>query len=295
MRIPSLWMIAVACVAMIGVLFKCASAQAQSFDIDAFIDNANVLVGDESGDYCSGTIIEHDAKVYILTAQHCVNSRIRREEKEFVDEKTGEVTKKTIEKKLDMVISKNVTKDYEKISRQSYVAKIWRTDSEHDIALLTVVDPEWKPGFTAKLAPDSYKLRRGETVFIIGNPGVELDNSITKGIVSATERILPLDGKKMRVFQTDAPAIGGNSGGSVLNDRGEIVGVLSAGMRGTTITFAVPVSVVKKLLAGPVSQPVSKPVGGLSGDKELDFIKPEHLDMREGWGGHIWKLLLGAF
>lgn len=101
------WLLASACFALIVILMSLA--RAQSFDIDAYIDNANVLVGDEGGDYCSGTIIEHDAMVYILTAQHCVNSRIRREEKEFVDEKTGEVTKKTIEKKLDMVISKNVT------------------------------------------------------------------------------------------------------------------------------------------------------------------------------------------
>jgi S1-C subfamily serine protease len=72
--------------------------------------------------------------------------------------------------------------------------------------------------------------------------------SVTKGIVSSTERTLVVGGKSLKVFQIDAASIGGNSGGSVLNERGELVGTLDAGLRGSGINFAVPISATRALL-----------------------------------------------
>lgn len=250
------WLFAVACAVVIVVL---AASMAKATEIDIgeswsldsindYIDKANVLVGDENRDFCSGTVISIKNR-FILTADHCVKDRITREEKEDVDPITGVITKRTVEKRLDLVVSKNIMRDYEKVSRQSYVAKIWGRDAEHDIAILQVVDTSYVPEFAATLAPDDYKVKRGETVFIVGNPGIEFDNSLTKGIVSAGERTLVFEnGKKLKVFQTDAVAIGGNSGGSVLNDHGEIIGTLSAGLRSGSISFVVPISATKKLL-----------------------------------------------
>lgn len=249
------WLIAFAIVAMIIVIATGARAQEgntqSSWGLDAindYIDKANVLVGDENRDFCSGTVISIKNR-FILTAEHCVRDRITREKKEYVDPVTGEITTRTVEKRLDLVVSKNIVKDYEKVSRQSYVAKIWARDAEHDVAILQVVDPSYTPAFAAALAPDDYKAKRGETVYVVGNPGIDWDNSLTKGIVSAAERTLVFeDGRKLQVFQTDAVAIGGNSGGSVLNERGQIIGTLSAGLRSGAISFVVPIAATKKLL-----------------------------------------------
>lgn len=236
----------------LGLLLSTASAGAQeSWGIAAindYVDKANVLVGDEDGDFCSGTFISMKNR-FVLTADHCVRDRVRREEREVVDPVTGEVTRKTVEKQLELVVSKRVIKDYEVVSRQSFTARIWARDAEHDVAILQIVDKNYVPAYAATLAPEGYELKRGETIYVVGNPGIELDNSITKGIVSATERTLDFGGgKKLEVFQTDAVAIGGNSGGSVLNEQGQIVGTLSAGLRGAGINFVVPISATRKLL-----------------------------------------------
>lgn len=249
MKALKYWLIAAACLIGLVSLVQCARAETWGIDaINDYIDKANVLVGDENRDFCSGTVISIKNR-FILTADHCVRDRVTREEKEFVDPVTGEVTKKTVEKRLELVVSKNVVRDYEKVSRQSYVAKIWARDAEHDVAILQVVDPNYVPAFAATLAPDEYKAKRGETVYIVGNPGIDFDNSLTKGIVSAAERTLVFeDGRKLQVFQTDAVAIGGNSGGSVLNEQGQIIGTLSAGLRSGAISFVVPISATRKLL-----------------------------------------------
>lgn len=249
------WLAAGACLFGLFLLAFCApvvrAEEGNTWGIDAindYIDKANVLVGDVDGDFCSGTVISIKNR-FVLTANHCVEDRVTREEKEFVDPITGEITKKTIEKRLDLVVSKNIVKDYEVVSRQSFTAKIWARDKDNDVAILQIVDKEYVPTYAATLAPDDYKLTRGETIYVIGNPGVEFDNSLTKGIVSATERSLDFgEGKKLKVFQIDAVAIGGNSGGSVLNEKGQIVGTLDAGLRGAGINFVVPISATKKLL-----------------------------------------------
>jgi|GEM_PF-4631612 len=250
------WLIAALCafgiMAMLANIKSCSAAEAApQWSIDAindYIDKANVLVGDEDGDFCSGTVISIPNR-FILTADHCVRNRIRREQKEFVDPITGVVTTATVERRLDLVVSKNIVKNYEIVSRQSLTAKIWARDPENDVAILQIVDPEYLPSYAATLAPDDYRLKRGETIYVVGNPGVEFDNSLTKGIVSATERTLDFgSGKKIKVFQIDAVAIGGNSGGSVLNEQGQIVGTLDAGLRGAGINFVVPIAATKKLL-----------------------------------------------
>src|SRR5688572_17916928 len=105
------WLIALACAFGILALLaniKVEAADGSSWSVDAindYVDKANVLVGDENGDFCSGTFISVRNR-FVLTADHCVRDRVRREEREFVDPVTGEVTRKTIEKRLELVVSK---------------------------------------------------------------------------------------------------------------------------------------------------------------------------------------------
>lgn len=264
------WLSAGACALGLLLLVTCARAE-ESWDLAKMsqqIDQTNVIVGVGGDGFCSGTIISKQHRL-VLTASHCVTDRITREQQEFVDPVTGEVTKKTIEKRLELEVWQNVTRDYQVIASRHYVAKIAGNDAVNDVALLQILDLEFKAPLEAPLAPDSHMLMRGQTIYVVGNPGVVLDNSVTKGIVSSTERTLNISGKLLKVFQIDAASIGGNSGGSVLNQRGELVGTLDAGMRGAGINFAVPISATKALLR-------RSGFAGLAGEaKKRDRIAPE--------------------
>lgn len=265
-----LWLIAAGC--LFGTLMLVAGARAETWDLTKMaqqIDLTNVIVGVGGDGFCSGTIISKQHRL-VLTASHCVSDRITREQQEFVDPVTGEVTKKTIEKKLDLEVWQNVTRDYQVISSRHYVAKIVGNDAQNDVALLHILDADFKAPMEAPLAPDTHALMRGQTIYVVGNPGVVLDNSVTKGIVSSIERTLNIGGKLLKVFQIDAASIGGNSGGSVLNERGELVGTLDAGLRGSGINFAVPISATRALLR-------RSGFGDVVGDeaKKRDRVSPE--------------------
>lgn len=101
---------------------------------------------------------------------------------------------------------------------------------DDDIAVLKID----RDGLRAAPFAKSSDVRYGETVYAIGNPeGAEFSWSITRGIVSSPRRQLMLyntEGileKKMNVVQTDAAVNHGNSGGPLINVRGEIVGIIT--------------------------------------------------------------------
>jgi S1-C subfamily serine protease len=247
------WLIALAIVVGIFALLtrvRGAAASEEGWSLERMaeqIDATNVVVGVAGDGFCSGTLISRKHRI-VLTASHCVEKRITRVPRDFVDPVTGEVTRRTIEKKFDLEVWQNVTRDYQVVSSRRYLARIAGNDIDNDVAILQILDQDFSAVMEVPLAPGSYRLMRGETIYVVGNPGVVLDNSVTKGIVSSTERTLDIEGKQIKVFQIDAASIGGNSGGSVLNDRGELVGSLDAGIRGSGINFAVPVSATKALL-----------------------------------------------
>ena len=85
--------------------------------------------------------------------------------------------------------------------------------------------------------------RVGQQVAAIGNPLGELANSMTVGYISAIERDINIDGIPHVMLQTDAAINRGNSGGPLLNLRGEVIGVISAksvGMGVEGLGFAIP-------------------------------------------------------
>lgn len=99
-------------------------------------------------------------------------------------------------------------------------------DSETDIAVLKVEGADIQP---LKLG-DSDKVRVGEYVLAIGNPlsTDELANTITFGIISATTREVTIDKYSNTYLQTDAAINFGNSGGPLINMKGEVIGINSA-------------------------------------------------------------------
>ena len=108
---------------------------------------------------------------------------------------------------------------------KEYNAGVVGFDSRTDIALLKMDDAK---GLTAATFGNSDKLERGEDILIVGNPGgMEFQNSMTKGIVSALERDAS-NKSLVKYIQTDAAINPGNSGGPAVNMYGQVVGIATA-------------------------------------------------------------------
>ena len=123
-------------------------------------------------------------------------------------------------------------------------AKVVGADPRTDLAVIQISDTN---NLTAVQLGDSAKLQVGEPVVAIGNPGgQEFARSVTAGVVSATNRILDLQGEaSFNLIQTDAAINPGNSGGPLVNYQGQVVGINSAknqepGFEG--MGFAIPIS-----------------------------------------------------
>jgi serine protease Do len=98
---------------------------------------------------------------------------------------------------------------------------------------------------------DSDKLRVGEIVIAVGNP-LGLRHSVTSGLVSAKERLMPGDGAQNRFLdfiQTDSAINPGSSGGPLLNLHGEVVGINTAIVNeAQLIGFAVPINILREVM-----------------------------------------------
>ena len=135
--------------------------------------------------------------------------------------------------------------------KRTFKAKLIGADPNTDIALLKV-EAEKLPSI-AFGSSDSLKI--GEWVLAVGNP-FNLTSTVTAGIVSAKARNINIISSNMKIesfIQTDAAVNPGNSGGALVNTRGELVGINTAIASQTGsyagYAFAVPVSIVQKVVA----------------------------------------------
>ena len=94
----------------------------------------------------------------------------------------------------------------------------------------------------------------GDPVYAIGNPlGWELRGTLTDGIVSAINRDVQVDGRTMTLIQTNAALNSGNSGGPLINDRGQVVGinVIKMSSKYSTVEglgFAIPSALMERMV-----------------------------------------------
>ena len=131
----------------------------------------------------------------------------------------------------------------------TYDAKLVGYNEERDLAVLKAVDAADLP---AASFGDSDLCRVGDTVYAIGNPlGVELRGTLTDGIISAINRDVQVDGRMMTLLQTTAALNNGNSGGPLINEYGQVVGINTLKMSGNGseaeatvegLGFALPIS-----------------------------------------------------
>lgn len=132
-------------------------------------------------------------------------------------------------------------------------------DSNEDLALLKLVDGQ---GLPAAQLGDSDVCVVGDQVYAIGNPlGVELRGTLTNGLISAIDRQVTMEGRVMTMLQTTAALNNGNSGGPLINDQGQVIGIntmkMSGGKTATAtvegLGFAVPtrrvVAVINDIMA----------------------------------------------
>lgn len=153
----------------------------------------------------------------------------------------------------------------------SYEAGLVGSDEKEDLAVLKI-DAH---GLVPAEFGDSNLLRVGDAVSALGNP-LGYTMTLTPGIISAVDRELPMDGNTMYLLQTSAAINFGNSGGALLNDRGQVVGVTTVKIVSDdgsveALGFAIPTErvkyVVDQLIAG---EEVKTPVLGITVQQRPD-------------------------
>lgn len=128
-----------------------------------------------------------------------------------------------------------------------YDAEVIGSDSKTDVGVIKIDAKNLKPVTIG----DSSKLSVGDTAVVIGNPLGKLGGTVTDGIISAVEREMNIEGKKMNLIQTNAAINPGNSGGGLFNSNGELVGIVvakSSGLDVEGLGFAIPINDVTSII-----------------------------------------------
>ncbi len=138
-----------------------------------------------------------------------------------------------------------------------YAATVVGQDTANDLAVLKIE----AQGLSFATLGSSDDLIVGDQVVAIGNPLGELTNTLTVGYVSAKERTVNTTGARINMLQTDAAINPGNSGGPLFNMKGEVVGITTAKISGTTesgaslegLGFAIPIDDVAKKISNLIN------------------------------------------
>lgn len=124
---------------------------------------------------------------------------------------------------------------------KEYTATVVGSEAKTDIAVLKIA----ANGLDAAEFGTSAELVVGDTAIVIGNPlGLEFADTMTQGIISSTEREVSIEGNMMSLIQTTAAVNPGNSGGPIINSRGQVIGVVNAKIAQENVEgigFAIPI------------------------------------------------------
>lgn len=190
----------------------------------------------------SGVIISEDG--YILTNNHVISSSDSSSFYQVSDAKSIKVTLYG--------------------DKTEYDATIVGSDDQTDLAVLKID----KTGLTAAEFGDSSSVLVGEFVLAIGDP-YGLKNSVTAGIISALNREMTVDNRVYKVIQADCAINSGNSGGALVNSKGQVIGITTLKLAGSGIegvSFAIPIndtiSIYKELIE---KGKIARPFLGISG------------------------------
>lgn len=168
-------------------------------------------------------------------------------------------------------------------NNKTYEAELIGTDPKTDIALIKIMADEEFPHVPFG---DSNNAKIGEWVLAVGNP-FNLTSTVTAGIVSAKARDLnEFDGNPQSFIQTDAAVNRGNSGGALVNTRGELIGINTAitSETGSYVgySFAVPSNIARKVVEDIMEfGDVQRGILGISA-LNTKFAQQQGIDITEG-------------
>ena len=150
-----------------------------------------------------------------------------------------------------------------------YEAEIVGTDEQTDLAVIKID----KKDLTAAELGDSDSVQVGEFCMAIGNP-LGLGSTVTDGIVSAVNReVTDEDGNSYTAIQTNAAINSGNSGGALVNSKGQVIGINTLKVAGDGVEgvgFAIPINSTKSITDDLIEyNKVRRPYLGIGGI-ELD-------------------------
>lgn len=179
--------------------------------------------------------------------------------------------------KLDNLLKKD---DDDKTIKAEIIGK----DMQTDIAVIKID----KKDLTPVEFGTSAEVLVGEVSIVIGNPlGFNLANTVTAGIISATDRSLTIEDRTMNLIQTDASINSGNSGGPLINAYGQVIGITSAKVASTYgegLGFAIPIDealpIVKDLMEN--GYVTGRPTLGISG-MNISEIYSQYYDIPRGF------------
>ncbi len=140
------------------------------------------------------------------------------------------------------VVSEASDVEVQLVDGRTFPAKVMGADERTDLALLKVE----ATGLPTLALGDSDRLDIGELVLAVGNP-FGLEDAVSLGVVSRMGRA-PGGGAFVDYIQTDASVNPGNSGGPLVNMRGEVIGINTAVIPNRRVAFAIPINLAKRLL-----------------------------------------------
>ncbi len=177
-----------------------------------------------------------------------------------------------------IVTNYHVVEDAQKVSVTLYDESVYAADvigyeESNDLAVIKI-KPEGN--IESLVYGKSSDLKVGDDVYVVGNPLGDLTFTLTKGVVSALNRLIDTgSGFTINMFQTDAAVNSGNSGGPVFDKHGFVVGIASAKYASASIeglSFCVPIDDVRSMIDEIINKGYvsGKPLLGVSVyDKEI--------------------------
>ncbi|NLJ56805.1 MAG: PDZ domain-containing protein [Firmicutes bacterium] len=179
-------------------------------------------------------------------------------------------------------------------SGEELPAEVVGADPPTDLAVIKVD----KKGLPAAEFADSDNLKVGEPAIAIGNPlGIAFQQSVTKGVVSARERSITIQGQKFTFIQTDAAINDGNSGGALVNINGRVIGINTAKIKISGVEgmgFAIPSNTVRQITAELVKKGrVERPWLGVT-IKTLTPLEAQRLQINVDYGVLVDEVVAGS-
>ena len=222
---------------------------------------------------------------------------------------SGIIVSKTDDELL-ILTNNHVIEDAEELSvqfvnKKSVDATVKGTSERRDVAVIAIklkdLDDDTINAIKIATLGDSNELKVGNGIIAIGN-ALGYGQSVTTGVVSALNRNVTIDNITTKMIQIDAAINGGNSGGALLNNKGEVVGINSAKYSSKSdsssatiegMGFAIPITDIKDLVTSLMNGEEDK-TGGVIGIEGYTITEQQSTNYNMPIGIYISKIIDGS-